>query len=93
MIIRVGNTNLRHNGDKINGKLIVTNQRIYFKTFKADNFTWDKEILPDEISELIYFNTSWILPKGLNIKTKDGEEILFEVNNRGEWAKVITRLY
>ncbi|MBN2480483.1 MAG: hypothetical protein JXB19_01985 [Bacteroidales bacterium] len=93
MIIRAGNSNLLLNGQKINGKLIATNQRIYFKTIREDYRQNDREIMPGEISELHFFNTMWVLPNGMNIKTKNGGEIHFEVNNRSEWAKIITKMY
>ncbi len=93
IILRAGNSNLLVNGCKICGKLIITNQRIYFKTFKKDYIQNDKEIMPAEISELYFFNTFGVLPNGLNIKTKDGREIHFKVSNRSEWAKLITKMY
>ncbi|MBN1158954.1 MAG: hypothetical protein JXA61_06200 [Bacteroidales bacterium] len=92
-IIRAGDSNLLVNGNKIKGKLIVTNQRIYFRTIRVDCKKNDREIMPGEISDLYFFNTRWILPKGMNIKTKDGSEIHFEVSHRSEWAKIITRMY
>lgn len=81
------------NGNKINGKLIITNQRIYFRAICEDNKQNNKEINPDEISELYFFNTMWIFPNGINIKTKNGENIFFKVSNRNEWAKIITKMY
>lgn len=93
MILRAGTSQLLNNGHKITGKLIVTNQRIYFKTLCVENKEKDMEIIPNEISELHYFNTMWILPNGMKIKTKEGEDILFRVSNRDEWAKLITKMY
>ena len=93
MILRAGDSDLLHNGGKICGKLIVTNQRIYFKTLSRNNSQKDLEITPDEISELHFFNTMWILPNGMNIKTRNGKDILFKVRNRSEWAKLITKMY
>jgi hypothetical protein len=86
MILMAGNSNLCHNDQKINGKLIVTNQRIYFRTMKREHQFCNKEINPVDISEMFYFNVLWILPKGLKIKTKAGEEINFTVSKRSEWA-------
>jgi hypothetical protein len=93
MILRAGNSDLLNNGQKITGKLIVTNQRIYFKTLCLENQQNDREITPNEISELHFFNTLWVLPNGMNIKTKNGEDILFKVSNRSEWARLITKMY
>ena len=93
MIIRAGNSDLLWNGHKVTGKLIVTNQRIYFRTMCAEDIEYNREIVANEISELHYFNTRRIFPNGMNIKTKNGEEILFKVNNRSEWAKIIIKMY
>ena len=76
IILRAGTSHLLNNGHKITGKLIVTNQRIYFKTLCTENKEKDMEITPNEISELHYFNTMWVLPNGMNIKTKEGEDIM-----------------
>jgi len=92
-ILRAGSSNLRQEDQQINGKLIVTNQRIYFKTLKLEHQFCDKEINPGEISELFYFNVMWILPKGITIKTKKGEALCFTVSDRNEWSKLITRMF
>ncbi len=93
MILMAGSSNLRHENQQINGKLIVTNQRIYFRTLKLEHQLCNKEINPEEISELFYFNVMWVLPKGLKIKTKEGNELCFTVSNRSEWAKLITKMF
>lgn len=93
VILRAGSSNLRQADQEINGKLIITNQRIYFKTLKTEHQFCDKEINPGEISELFYFNVMWLMPKGIKITTKKGEELCFTVSNRNEWAKLITKMY
>jgi hypothetical protein len=93
MIIRAGNSNLRHLDQQVQGKLIVTNQRIYFKSLTENHRSCDREITPAEISDLMFFNTLWLIPNGMNIVTKNGDEIQFTVKNRTEWAKLITKMY
>ncbi len=93
MIIRAGDSNLRHDDRQVQGKLIVTNQRIYFKSLKMNSGHCDREIVPGEIRELFFFNTLWLIPNGMNIITKKGEEIQLTVKNRNEWAKLITKMY
>ena len=93
MIIRAGNSSLRHVDRQVQGKLIVTNQRIYFRTLQDDNKCCDREIIPAEIMDLIFFNTLWIIPNGMSIVTRNGDENQFTVRNRSEWAKLITRMY
>jgi hypothetical protein len=93
MILMAGSSNLRHNELQINGKLIVTNQRIYFRTLKREFQFCNKEINPEDISEMFYFNVMMVLPRGIKIKTKAGEELDFTVRNRSEWAKLITKMF
>ena len=49
IVIKVGNTTQVVNKNTINGKLIVTNQRIYFKTIDQSHEEYNKEILPESI--------------------------------------------
>lgn len=93
MIIRAGDSNLRHDDRQVQGKLIVTNQRIYFKSLDRNGRHYDREITPGEISELFFFNTLWLIPNGMNIVTKTGEEIHLTVKKRNEWARLITKMY
>jgi hypothetical protein len=93
MILMAGNSQLCQPTRQVNGKLIVTNQRIYFRTLEEEHRSCDREIIPQEINDLIYFNTRWMLPFGLTIITKSGTEHQFIVRNRGEWAKLITKMY
>lgn len=93
MIIRAGNSSLRQHDQQVQGKLIVTNQRIYFKSLNNETRHYDREIVPGEIRDLFFFNTLWLIPNGMNIVTNQGEEIHFTVKNRCEWAKLITKMY
>ncbi len=92
-ILRAGSSNLRQDSRQINGKLIVTNQRIYFRTIKPECQFFNREINPGEISELFYYNVMWVLPRGIMIKTKSGEELYFTVNQRDQWSKLITAMF
>jgi hypothetical protein len=93
VVIKAGDTDRYITDNKINGKLIVTNQRIYFKTKREEHKSYDLEINPHEIKEIHYFNTMWILPNGLNIKTKIGGEFQFLVKSRQEWSNLINKMY
>jgi hypothetical protein len=93
MIIMAGNSQLCQPERQVEGKLIVTNQRIYFRTLKEEFLECNREITPAEIRDLIFFNTKWLLPFGMNIVTKSGDEHQFIVRKRSEWAKLITKMY
>jgi hypothetical protein len=90
-VIKVGEA--KHlNGDKTQGKLIVTNQRVCFKCH--DELTGKViAITPDTIREVLPFKTSWLSSNGLNIVTKEGREWMFIVKGRSDWEKLINRMY
>lgn len=58
---------------EVKGKLIVTNQRIYFKSYASTGEDFDYELLPGETIEVIYYNKLSFIPVGLKLKTKKGE--------------------
>ncbi len=93
VVVKAGNTNHIFANKQIKGKLILTNQRIYFKALENDSRKFDLEIVPKEISEVHYFNSLFIFPNGLNIITKDGEELKFTVKKRNLWGVLINKMY
>jgi hypothetical protein len=92
-ILMAGSSNLRQEKKQIKGKLIITNQTIYFKTLKLEHQVCNKEINPREITELFHYNVMWFLPRGIMIRTKKGEEYYFTISRRGEWSKLITGMF
>jgi len=93
VVIKAGNTEHLFETEKIKGKLIVTNQRIYFRSIEENSEKFNLEILPNEISEVHYFNIKKFLPNGLNIITKDGEQLKFTVKKRNSWGELINKMY
>ena len=95
VITRAGDANHFINGgnEKVKGKLILTNQRIYFKTLQADEEKFNKEIMPGDIEEVMFFNSMMIMPNGLSIITKEGHDLRFLVKKRDEWGKMINKIY
>lgn len=81
------------NGSAVKGKLILTNQRIYFKPTVVMDPKYDFEIQPSDIREVIPFKTGIFSNKGLNIVIKSGKEISFEISNRDTWCKLINKMY
>ncbi len=79
--------------EKINGKLILTNQRIYFKSVDVKRQVFNLEILFNQIKEIIYFNTGFFTPKGIRVITCTGNELLFTMKKRDEWGKSINKMY
>lgn len=93
VVIKAGNTDHLFENEKIKGKLIVTNQRVYFRTIEEVSNKFNLEILPEEISEVHYFNVKKILPCGIEIITKDGENLKFLLKKRNSWGELINKMY
>jgi hypothetical protein len=93
VVIKAGDTNQVVGNDTIEGKLIVTNQRIYFKTLKEETEKFNLEILFDNILEIIYFNRGLFSVKGLNVITRDGRCLSFPLKKRDEFGQLINSMY
>jgi len=93
VVIKAGDTNQVVGKETIEGKLIVTNQRLYFKTLKEETEKFNLEILFENILEVIYFNRGLFSVKGLNVITRDGRCISFPLRKRDEFGQLINRMY
>jgi hypothetical protein len=81
------------NGNKVEGKLILTNQRIYFKSKNKSNSDVNMEIIPVDIKEVIPFKTGFFSNNGLNIIKKNGKELNFKIKDRDTWCKLVNQMY
>jgi hypothetical protein len=93
VVLKAGDTNQIVENNTITGKLIVTNQRIYFKTLKEETERFNFEILFDNILEVIYFSKGLFAVKGLNVITRDGKNISFPLKKRDEIGQLINSMY
>jgi len=94
VVIKAGDTNQIIDNNTIEGKLIVTNQRIYFKTIDEKTEKFNLEILFDNIKEVIYFSTGLLFgTKGLNVITRDGKTHSFPLKKRDEIGQLINSMY
>ena len=93
LVLKAGDSNLYYDEQNIDGKLILTNQRVYFKSKDGEHSKFNLEILPSQIKEIIYFNTLKIFPNGLNIILKEGGELKFKIGNRNSWGQALNRIY
>lgn len=89
VVVKATDTNHLANDDKVKGKLILTNQRIYFKTLDLDQEKFNVELLPADISEVMVFNTYSLFSNGLSLITRDGRELKFTLKKRDEWCRSI----
>ncbi len=93
VVTKAGDAQFYAPESQVRGKLILTNQRIYFKS-KEENFReYNMEILPGDIRELMYFKTKMFIQNGLNLVTKNGLQLKFVVKNRDSWSQMINKMY
>jgi hypothetical protein len=93
VVIKAGDTIQEINNNMINGKLIVTNQRIYFNALDQETEKFNFEILFENILEVIYFGKGFFSVKGLRIVTRDGKNHSFPLKRRDEIGQLINRMY
>jgi hypothetical protein len=93
VVLKAGDTNQVVENRTIDGKFIVTNQRIYFKPLSEDMERFNLEILFENILEVIYYSTGLFAPKGLNVVTRDGRNHKFPLKKRDEIGQLINRMY
>ena len=92
LVVKAGDS-LFLNGKDVKGKLIVTNQRLYFEAINEADKHYNQEIQPSNIREVLPFNSFAFIANGLNIVTKDGEELRFKVKKRKSWELLINKMY
>ena len=93
VVLKAGDTNQVVDNKTVNGKLIVTNQRIYFKSLAEDTALFNLEILFDNILEVIFYSKGLFSVKGLNIITRDGSSFTFPLKKRDEIGQLINKMY
>lgn len=93
VVLKAGDTNQVVDNKTIDGKLIVTNQRIYFKTLNDETAGFNFEILFENIREVIFYSKGFFAPKGLNVVTVDGRSLEFPLKNRDEIGQLINKMY
>ncbi|MCX6333170.1 MAG: hypothetical protein NT092_02575 [Bacteroidia bacterium] len=93
VVLKAGDTNQVVDNQKVGGKLIVTNQRIYFKTLKEDTERFNLEIFFDNILEVIFYQNGIFSARGINVITRDGKSHIFPLKKRDEIGLLINRMY
>jgi hypothetical protein len=93
VVLKAGDTHQVVDNKTVNGKLIVTNQRIYFKPLTEESNIFNLEILFENILEVIFYSKGLFLLKGLNIVTRDGKNYAFPLKKRDEIGQLINKMY
>lgn len=89
VVVKASDTSHLTCDSKVKGKLILTNQRIYFQTVDMENKNLNFELLPADISEVMVFNTYSFFSNGLSLITTDGRELKFTIKKRDDWCRSI----
>jgi hypothetical protein len=77
---------------KLEGKLILTNQRLYFTTVNGGTDKLKISIETTDISEVLPFNNKVLFSNGMSLQMKDGHEMKFEVRERSKWMGMIAKV-
>lgn len=93
VVLNAGDTNQVIDHYKVDGKLVVTNQRVFFKTLNQEFEKYNLEILFDNILEVIFFGNGLFSVKGLNVVTRDGQCFTFPLKKRDEIGQLINKMY
>jgi len=93
VVLKAGHTNQVINKRLVEGKLLVTNQRIYFKTIAEEPDRYNIEILFGNIMDVIFYRKGLFLAKGLNIITRDGKNYVFPLRKRDEIGQLINKMH
>jgi hypothetical protein len=93
VVLKAGDTSRIIGAETVEGKLIVTNQRLYFRTITEELEKFNLEILFGNIREVIYYSKGLFQAKGLNVITVDGKSHAFPLKNRDEFGQLINKMY
>lgn len=92
VVIKAGDSVHLVRTSEVKGKLILTNQRLYFKTADSESGEYLVEVLPSEIKDVICCKSGWFSNNGLHVHTSDGRELRFVMKNRADWGEMIARM-
>jgi hypothetical protein len=92
MVLKACETQQIAGNSEVRGKLILTNQRVYFKSKTAGKAMYDLELLFNQIKEVLFFRNRLLFPNGLKVVTRDGRELCFAIASRNSWCQAIARM-
>jgi len=93
VVIKAQDSNfIKEENEKVKGKLVITNQRVFFKSIATNISKPDFEILFDQIADIVFFNTMKIIPNGLQILTNDNRDMRFHLKKRNAWVEQLHKM-
>ena len=93
VVLKAGDTNQVIDNNTIEGKLIVTNQRLYFKTLNEETDKFNLEILFENIREVLFFSKGLFLSQRVKCCNQDGKCHAFPLKKRDEIGQLINKMY
>jgi len=82
-----GPANLFRGMEGVGGKIFLTDKKLIFKSHKINIQKGQTNIEYENINEIIERKTIKLIDNGIRIKTRDGKEFDFVVNERKNWIK------
>lgn len=92
VVIKASDTLHSAGNDITRGKLILTNQRLYFKPVVNEGESGGFELMPHEIRDILLYNILSVIPAGIELVTGNGLKLRFRLKNRNEWSRQIALL-
>jgi hypothetical protein len=92
MVLKAGDSQHLTSNNEVEGKLILTNQRVYFKSKATEKAVFDLELMFNQIKEVFSFRNRMLFPNGLKVVTRDGRELDFAISGRSRWCEAIARM-
>ena len=86
-----GPANLFRGFEGVGGKLFITNKKLIFNSHKINIQKGQTDIPYENISEIIKRKTAKLIDNGIRIKTNDGNEFNFVVNEREQWIEKLNQ--
>ena len=86
-----GPANLFRGLEGVGGKLFITNKKLIFNSHKINIQKGQTDIPFENISEIIKRKTAKLIDNGIRIKTNDGNEFNFVVNEREQWIEKLNQ--
>ena len=81
--------NLFRSIEAVGGRLKITSRRLLFEPHAINVQTNPEEILLGDVVEVGKRNTPWIVPNGMFVRTRAGQEFKFVVWGRNELIRLI----
>jgi hypothetical protein len=81
--------NLVRGVEAVGGRLMITNRRLLFQPHKINIQTWQTEILLRDVTQVGTRRMLGLVPNGMFIRTRDGDDYKFVVNDRKKLIWII----